>query len=223
MDYYGISPSSDFFAHYGTKGMKWGIRRYQKADGSLTAKGKARVVKSGSYLNPSNKGKDKKHTENRKKVSDAYVSEWNAKMYKANPQYDPVKNPLADYGPSKLEKRIWDKYKTQYASATLKDLRLKDTKKARDSVSRIFNDTDSGYKYNNPDALSDEKERAYSERKKKLAHPTREKIKKIANNLGLKDAVKSAGLSLVMGPMAANYVTSKRIANEPQKKKKGNK
>lgn len=27
MDYYGISPSSDFFAHYGVKGMKWGVRR----------------------------------------------------------------------------------------------------------------------------------------------------------------------------------------------------
>ena len=27
MDYYGISPSSDFFAHWGVKGMKWGIRK----------------------------------------------------------------------------------------------------------------------------------------------------------------------------------------------------
>lgn len=28
--------------HYGVKGMKWGIRRYQNKDGSLTAKGKQR-------------------------------------------------------------------------------------------------------------------------------------------------------------------------------------
>ena len=28
--------------HHGTKGMKWGVRRYQKSDGSLTAAGKKR-------------------------------------------------------------------------------------------------------------------------------------------------------------------------------------
>ena len=31
--------------HYGVKGMKWGVRRYQNADGTLTQKGKARQVK----------------------------------------------------------------------------------------------------------------------------------------------------------------------------------
>ena len=30
--------------HYGVKGMKWGVRRYQNADGSLTAKGMKRYV-----------------------------------------------------------------------------------------------------------------------------------------------------------------------------------
>lgn len=31
--------------HYGVLGMKWGIRRYQNADGTLTPKGKARLEK----------------------------------------------------------------------------------------------------------------------------------------------------------------------------------
>lgn len=31
--------------HYGVKGMKWGVRRYQNADGTLTSKGKARQAK----------------------------------------------------------------------------------------------------------------------------------------------------------------------------------
>lgn len=30
---------SDYLSHYGIKGMKWGIRRYQNKDGSLTAEG----------------------------------------------------------------------------------------------------------------------------------------------------------------------------------------
>lgn len=32
----------DYLCHYGIKGMKWGIRRYQNPDGSLTSAGKAR-------------------------------------------------------------------------------------------------------------------------------------------------------------------------------------
>ena len=32
--------SEDFLAHHGVKGQKWGVRRYQNKDGSLTPKGK---------------------------------------------------------------------------------------------------------------------------------------------------------------------------------------
>ena len=31
-----------YLAHYGIKGMKWGVRRYQNEDGSLTKSGKIR-------------------------------------------------------------------------------------------------------------------------------------------------------------------------------------
>lgn len=34
----------NYLAHHGVKGQKWGIRRYQNADGSLTAEGKARYA-----------------------------------------------------------------------------------------------------------------------------------------------------------------------------------
>lgn len=30
--------------HYGIKGMKWGVRRYQKKDGTLTKEGKERNI-----------------------------------------------------------------------------------------------------------------------------------------------------------------------------------
>lgn len=33
---------TNYLAHYGILGMKWGVRRYQNADGSLTSEGKAR-------------------------------------------------------------------------------------------------------------------------------------------------------------------------------------
>lgn len=34
-----------FLAHHGVKGMKWGVRRYQNEDGSLTAAGKKKISK----------------------------------------------------------------------------------------------------------------------------------------------------------------------------------
>lgn len=51
--------------HYGVKGMKWGVRRYQNKDGSLTSKGKKHYTddvnadvntsKSKNPLNATNK------------------------------------------------------------------------------------------------------------------------------------------------------------------------
>lgn len=50
--------------HHGVKGMKWGVRRYQNKDGSLTAAGKKRAARDMSELS---KTKQKSYTPNANK------------------------------------------------------------------------------------------------------------------------------------------------------------
>ena len=48
MYYYIVS--SDHLEHHGIKGQKWGVRRYQNKDGSLTAAGKQHLKGKGSFF-----------------------------------------------------------------------------------------------------------------------------------------------------------------------------
>lgn len=65
--------------HYGVKGMKWGVRRYQNADGTLTAKGQKRLAKNEAYRD---KLVRKAQRNSDRKRSDAEEAEYNVKDLK---------------------------------------------------------------------------------------------------------------------------------------------
>lgn len=61
--------NNDELYHHGILGMKWGVRRYQNADGTLTAKGKARYMKVES-----SKHLQKSETKKARKILNTHVN-----------------------------------------------------------------------------------------------------------------------------------------------------
>ena len=129
-----IELEKTYLAHYGVKGQKWGVRRYQNADGSLTKEGKARA--KAEYK------QDNKEAFEKGRVATVYA---NASKYAkesvlvAQKRYD--KNPTdrnkcwldAD---KRVNKKL-DKYKKQTLNETTKHYNKLVNKYGKEAVSSI--------------------------------------------------------------------------------------
>lgn len=73
---------SDELYHYGIKGQKWGIRKYQNPDGSLTAEGKARY-QTDEFGNMSKEGKQLYNQDNNSAVKNLWQNKSNKDKGKA--------------------------------------------------------------------------------------------------------------------------------------------
>lgn len=127
----------EVLAHHGTKGMHWGIRRYQNPDGSLTAAGRRRMEKS-----------DRKTVKELRKNSQVYdaVSERSGKAAeKSKKKWEKAYTKAVKKGKDTNTKKI-NKLEEQYALDAAFDKTVK-TKQAdfRKAANKITNEYISKY------------------------------------------------------------------------------
>ena len=131
----------NYLAHHGIKGQKWGIRRYQNEDGSLTEAGRARYGKDVTKVNPAifKKQLNVYNEYSRKNYEKTRLSKITEEL---NRDQDKLISYL-DSADDDIEREIRvlafvQAMREKMASAVLQDIGYEDTDEARDYVAEFF-------------------------------------------------------------------------------------
>ena len=115
---------SNEFYHHGIKGMRWGVRRYQNEDGSLTSYGKRRFKQVSNNTTKSNSHTEsakwflKGNSENAKVLSKEFVE--NAKFRKEVGDYKEYNEYIRESKKFMQQSKIYNKMLKDIDNGTLK-------------------------------------------------------------------------------------------------------
>ena len=125
-----------YLAHHGIKGQKWGVRRYQNADGSLTAEGRKRA----------GLGPEKKESSVKKMVKEARERSAKKKQLSEAEQHENLKNHIRKHPETIYKHRmslseddVKELVKQIEFDRKLKDIRDQEIKRGWDKVNRMSN------------------------------------------------------------------------------------
>lgn len=94
---YIVINNNDYLQHHGVKGMKWGVRRYRNADGSLTREGNLRANRVFNTESMSKNNPDSNITKYRRKVIQKYDNYKNETQRKADKEAEKAMDAYLKY------------------------------------------------------------------------------------------------------------------------------
>ena len=129
---YNQTPSGDELMHYGILGMKWGVRRYQNKNGSLTAAGKKRLKKTNQDDDNTSDDYKKARSKSTKEMSDVELQAA-IKRLQMEKQYKDLNPPTVSRG-KKVTEYVLKKAGNVALDASLNLAKDYAVKKAKDKL-----------------------------------------------------------------------------------------